>query len=216
MKVQVIGHMDYEEWEPIYKKILSDFGYSEEKDKKSARVISEIRGSDGLSPLKKLEDNRVEVIGPFYENNISDENTLKIAAGSSAEAMVERGVSPDLLVTDLDGDTQLQVSLNKEGIPSILHAHGDNISLVKEWGEKFSSHVISTCQCEPVNETIYNFGGFTDGDRACFIADHFGAAEIVLNGWDFETPYRENEIKQKKLEWAKRLIERLNTPVSIE
>ena len=47
--------------------------------------------------------------------------------------------------------------------------------------------------------------GFTDGDRAVFLADHFGAARIRLVGFDFETPNakdRDLRLKQRKLDWA--------------
>ena len=45
--------------------------------------------------------------------------------------------------------------------------------------------VIGTTQIEPISD-VYNFGGFTDGDRAVFLAEHFGAKEIELVGFDFE------------------------------
>jgi len=55
-------------------------------------------------------------------------------------------------------------------------------------------------------KNVYNFGGFTDGDRCVFLAKALGAAEIKLVGFDYDdesvTPR-----KRKKLAWAKRLIE---------
>ncbi|MEE9236285.1 MAG: hypothetical protein V3U52_00640, partial [Thermoplasmata archaeon] len=47
------------------------------------------------------------------------------------------------------------------------------------------------------------------GDRAVFLADHFGASVIRLLGFDFERPNpkdRSTEVKQRKLIWAKKLI----------
>ena len=65
-------------------------------------------------------------------------------------------------------------------------------------------NVIGTCQCRPP-EGLYNFGGFTDGDRSVFLASELGALSIELVGFDFEdqsvTPR-----KRKKLAWAERLI----------
>jgi uncharacterized Rossmann fold enzyme len=65
--------------------------------------------------------------------------------------------------------------------------------------------VIGTAQCRPP-ESLYNFGGFTDGDRCVFLAKELGAASIKLVGFDYEddsvTPR-----KRQKLGWAKRLIE---------
>ena len=86
----------------------------------------------------------------------------------------------------------------------VVHAHGDNIdSIVKKVPRL--KRVIGTTQSRPLNN-VYNFGGFTDGDRCVFLAKHLGAAEIKLVGFDYEdqsvTPR-----KRKKLSWAKRLIE---------
>jgi hypothetical protein len=67
---------------------------------------------------------------------------------------------------------------------------------------------------------IYNFGGFTDGDRALFFAVELGAKIIILAGMDFGgvvTKYSRpdmdtvegeaDEIKILKLKYAKRLVE---------
>jgi uncharacterized Rossmann fold enzyme len=52
---------------------------------------------------------------------------------------------------------------------------------------------------------VVNYGGFTDGDRAAFLADEFGAGELVFLGWDFDDP-RVDPMKAKKLQWAERLL----------
>jgi len=206
-----VRHLKFEEWEPLYDEIVSDFGYSKEEDRKSAEVLLESRGSDGLSPLRELKNRTIEVGGPYYSKSDID---ITVAAGASVKQIVDLGVIPDLMVTDLDGDNDLQLDLNLEGVPAVIHAHGDNIKKIKNWAERFEGHVVSTCQCHPPDDNIYNFGGFTDGDRACFIADHFGADTIVLNGWDFGVPFDgKNPEKLKKLRWAKRLIKVLETPI---
>ncbi len=64
---------------------------------------------------------------------------------------------------------------------------------------------------------LYNFGGFTDGDRAVFLAHHFGSRSIQLLGFDFENvgekPNCDEKTKLKKLGWAKRLITSLGVKV---
>ena len=35
----------------------------------------------------------------------------------------------------------------------------------------------------PTNN-VYNFGGFTDGDRSVFLAEELGASQIILVGMD--------------------------------
>ena len=77
------------------------------------------------------------------------------------------------------------------------------------WVPSFSPPVIGTTQAEPF-PGIYNYGGFTDGDRAVFLAIHFGARKIILKGFDFDNPMGkpiiDMELKLKKLKYAKQLI----------
>ncbi|MFW6196614.1 MAG: 6-hydroxymethylpterin diphosphokinase MptE-like protein [Thermoplasmatota archaeon] len=204
--------MRYKEWEPIYKEIIDDFGFSESEDKESAELLSKIRGSDGLAPLEEIQGRDVEVIGPFVES-VGGHHI--IAAGSSITKLDFLGKKPDLMVTDLDGDVELQLNYNLSGVPIVIHAHGDNINTIKKWAPKFKGHVISSCQCKPM-KGVYNFGGFTDGDRAVFIADQFNAEKIILNGWDFDKPSSKDvdrNIKMKKLKWARRLIDQIGTMI---
>ncbi len=209
--------MNFEEWESLYEEIIRDFGYSREKDRDAAERLQDIGKCEGLNPLKDLRDQRVGILGPCLQSEKLPATDRQIAAGSALTNSVGIGIEPDLLVTDLDGDAALQVKKNNEGLLAVVHAHGDNIKAMERWVPELSGEVICTCQCEPL-DGVYNFGGFTDGDRAAFIADHFGAEKIVLIGWDFENPRfketeEEIEIKKKKLRWAKRLIGLIHTPV---
>jgi uncharacterized Rossmann fold enzyme len=52
---------------------------------------------------------------------------------------------------------------------------------------------------------VYNVGGFTDGDRAAFLADHCGADRLTFLGWDFDDP-EVGPMKRRKLAWAERLL----------
>ncbi len=81
------------------------------------------------------------------------------------------------------------------------------------------SRILGTCQTEPPLDVVYNFGGFTDGDRAAFLAEELGAREITLVGFDFGTVVgrwskprlKEHspvwESKRKKFEFAKELLD---------
>lgn len=202
--------MDYREWHPLYMDIVRHFGYSVEEDKVSAHLLGELRGTDGLEPLERLRGARVEVQGPLMKGPREE---IQIPAGSAISRALDVGGKPYMMVTDLDGETEKQLEANLNGVPAVIHAHGDNMDLVSEWSGRFKGHVISTCQCEPVRG-VYNFGGFTDGDRAVFIADHFGAREIILNGWDLGTPVTDkNGVKGEKLRWAKTLLCLISTPL---
>ena len=73
---------------------------------------------------------------------------------------------------------------------------------------------IGTTQVFPL-QNVYNFGGFTDGDRCVFFADEFHCKEIWLLGMDFGYPvgyYSKKmkfdlKIKKKKLAIGKQLLE---------
>ncbi len=207
--------MKFEDWKPIYEMIINDFGYSKEKDLDAAKVLGKLRGSDDLKVLEKINGSIVEVLGPYAEEPNED---ILMIAGASVSRLKDKSIKNSFLVTDLDGDTALQVEKNIEGVTTLIHAHGDNIDLIKGWSMKFKGHVISTCQCRPPKD-VYNFGGFTDGDRCVFIADHFNAKKVILNGWDFKKPAlkeRDGSIKKKKLQWAQKLIQIVDCPVKFK
>ena len=107
---------------------------------------------------------------------------------------------------------------NLRGANIAVHSHGDNLDAVVKYAP-FFSNVIGTTQAQPVGN-IYNFGGFTDGDRAIFLAVALGASEITLAGMDFgdivtrysrpnlKTDLAEaDEFKKKKLMYAARLTQ---------
>jgi uncharacterized Rossmann fold enzyme len=77
------------------------------------------------------------------------------------------------------------------------------VPAVKEMVPKLKS-VIGTTQAAPFDH-VYNFGGFSDGDRCVFLAKEFGARSIRIIGFDLDdtnvTPK-----KLKKLKWARKLL----------
>jgi len=75
---------------------------------------------------------------------------------------------------------------------------------------------LGTTQIDPTSfKKLYNFGGFTDGDRTVFLADHFNAKKIFLAGFDFDgnigkysfADKKNKEIKLKKLKWCNHLLQ---------
>jgi uncharacterized Rossmann fold enzyme len=127
------------------------------------------------------------------------------AASTAAEVLRDEGVEIDCVVTDLDGTPETAQTLTESGTPVAAHAHGDNVAQVRHWIPRFDAeHVLATTQARPVGP-VRNFGGFTDGDRAAFLADHLGAAELTFVGWDLDDP-QVGEMKTRKLRWAARLL----------
>jgi len=137
----------------------------------------------------------------------------KIAADGATSYLLERGVIPDIVVTDLDGRMEDLIRAAHGGAVMVVHAHGDNLDKLVEFVPDLMevATVIGTCQCRPVGK-IWNFGGFTDGDRAVFLADHLGARKIALYGMDFKGEIgrysysADTEVKRKKLAWTEGLV----------
>jgi len=127
-----------------------------------------------------------------------------VTADEATSVALAQGLRPAVLVTDLDGDVADQVRANLEGTMAVVHGHGDNGLAVRKWAPEFRGSTVATTQSRPVGGLV-NFGGFTDGDRAAFLADHFGAKAIHLVGFDFQNPNakdRDRETKQRKLDWS--------------
>jgi uncharacterized Rossmann fold enzyme len=109
------------------------------------------------------------------------------------------------MVTDLDGAPETAIRLTTYGTPVAIHAHGDNTEAIRTYVPECQlSRVLPTTQAAPA-DPIENFGGFTDGDRAAFLADHLGADSLVFPGWDFDDPAVTRQ-KRRKLAWAERLL----------
>ena len=210
-------------WKKWYSNILKEFKYDEKKDKESAIILNSIlkRSNINNEILNLIKNETVFVIGsgPSLSTAIPKlknlKKSIKIAADSSVKPLVDNGIVPDIVITDLDGDWN---SLEKIATKSIfvVHAHGDNINKLK-FSKKFKK-CIGTTQSKPFSK-IQNFGGFTDGDRGVFLANHFGAKKIILFGMDFgerigkysNTKKSERTIKLMKLNKGKLLLEWLST-----
>ncbi|HEX9908316.1 MAG TPA: 6-hydroxymethylpterin diphosphokinase MptE-like protein [Thermoplasmata archaeon] len=209
------------EWLPIYDEICRDFDFDKAKDLESARLLASMVGGQGdriLEGVRKGLPGTVLICGGSQKlaeelSSISVEGYV-VAADGATTVLMEAGVRVDMIVTDLDGIIEDQIESNAKGAPVFLHAHGDNQAVLKRWTSLFSGPVVGTCQCPPP-PGIFNFGGFTDGDRAACLCAGLGARTIRLSGFDFENPSekpgKDREVKKQKLQWAKRIIDRLSS-----
>jgi len=226
--------LDFNEWLPFYEKIVKTFGYDVKKDEEAAHILSSLlRGERlGISTLKeRLQGKAVVVLGagPSLESNLHDlmlsgitDRVVLVAADGATRATLDRNLIPRVIVTDLDGGVNYVVKACRLGSIAVVHAHGDNIDLVKRYVPILKGHVIGSVQVKPP-PNVYNFGGFTDGDRAVFIAETMGASIIILAGMDlgrvvgrYSKPWLKDhveasQVKAKKLEVAKELLEWLSS-----
>ncbi len=208
--------MDFAVWEPIYKRILEDFGFDRTGDEKAALFLSNMlteKNSVSLSELKNVISGKAVLIcgnAPGLRSDLSEIDFSAftvIAADGAAAVLMDAEIVPGVICTDLDGnlesDIEKEILACENGSIVLIHAHGDNIDKLERYVSRFK-RFIATTQARPFDK-VYNFGGFSDGDRCFFVAREFGAKKIKLAGFDFED--RDvNPIKKKKLKWAKKLM----------
>ncbi len=199
--------MQFSEWEPHYKEIVEYFGFDRAADEEAARLLATLLDRDNLLSLASLTDgNEVTVCGnaPCLKDEITKITGIVFAADAAAEVLDSNGIFADAIFTDLDGATDRIIELNREGTIIVVHAHGDNMPLLNYWVPRFSGKVVGTTQAAPLPH-VYNFGGFSDGDRAVFAADELGASKITLVGFDLDDE-DVDPMKRGKLRWARKLL----------
>jgi 2-amino-4-hydroxy-6-hydroxymethyldihydropteridine diphosphokinase len=216
--------MRFSEWFPYYQAIRREFGFSTEQDQVAASILSKLvkRKALGIKVLqRKIAGKTTLIVGAGDSLNskikyIKKNRTyVKIAADGATGTLIENHITPDIVVTDLDSDATVLKKAEKAGAIMVVHGHSDNVQALKTLVPKFR-RVLGTTQVMPV-EGVFNFGGFTDGDRCVFMADELGAKEIILVGMEFGERIGQSsknlitdvELKRAKLKAGKRLIEML-------
>ncbi|QGA55476.1 DUF115 domain-containing protein [Sulfolobus sp. E5-1-F] len=198
--------------------IRSWLGFKERDDYISASIlnclISKEYDESELRDLVRGREIAVVGAGPQLDKISRLKEDVIIAADGATNYLINIGVTPDIIVTDLDG---LQ-TFPKNSIYVVL-AHGDNINLLHKVKEM--DKVIPNSQVMPFGR-LRLYGGFSDGDRAVVLAKYMGASKIRLYAMDFESgiigkfskPYYKKDvpasmIKRKKLEIARMIIEQV-------
>lgn len=214
-----------------YPQIRKTFGYSLEEDMRAERILHRLLEKQGLTfeKVKPILENKSVIIygaGPSLPSDISmitkkytSRSLIHVAADGAAYALLEHDIVPSIVVTDLDGlDADILAQLNLLGTIFAVHAHGDNIDLVKKYVPRVANRVIGTVQSIPSTPLI-NAGGFTDGDRAVCLVEAAKPTQILLAGMDFgpilgkySKPFLDKDViapteKRKKLEIAKEIVE---------
>ena len=225
--------MEYATWAPQYARIRAQFGFPFDREEASASRLTALlrRGGarSGLAKAKeRLNGRLVVVVGlapgagapPLWRLTLGDVPPAVIAADGATAACLEAGIVPDLVVTDLDGPVPSEVTANARGALVVVHAHGDNRAAIERWVPEFAGEVLGSW-AGPPTEDLVNVGGFTDGDRGVYLAEHLGARRILLWGFDFhsteEADPAERARKLEKLSVARDLLAflaaRTSTPI---
>lgn len=205
------GVATWAEWRQIYELIVADFGFDPSADRAARDALATLAGPRALAfdELPNLAGRTAAVVAPApglaSAIDAVDETHTIIAASSAAATLAAAGVRVDIIVTDLDGTPETAADLSERGTPVAIHGHGDNRSLLREWVPAITPEQrFPTTQVRPI-ERVANVGGFTDGDRAAFLATALGAERVVFHGWDFDDP-TVGVGKRRKLRWAERLL----------
>lgn len=198
-------------WDPIYEAILRDFGFDRRGDERARDELDDLCVPAPLTPetLPDVRGERVYIAGAAGTID-TDMGRLRgdeivFAASTATAALNAGGIPVALHVTDLDKDAATTVGRSQHGEPVALHAHGDNRELIATHLPRMDErHVLPTTQAAPTGSVV-NPGGFTDGDRAAFLAHAMGASELRFLGWGFDDP-SVSAVKRQKLHWAERLL----------
>ncbi len=236
--------MKYAEWELWYERILDDFNFLKADDEDSAKLLNQILQEEGFITIEELKSDVVDFkntdkfivfgAGPSIKKHIEKirndydlNDYILISADGATTALLESHIVPDIIATDLDGNMDDILAANYRNAYIIVHAHGNNKQLVGKY-TSFLDNVMATTQSKPEG-CLYNFGGFTDGDRAVFLALELGAKTVTLAGMDFgnvvtkySRPNNEldlmdaDDIKKKKLKYAEELINWIKDNCDVE
>ncbi|MFZ1077903.1 MAG: 6-hydroxymethylpterin diphosphokinase MptE-like protein [Nitrosotalea sp.] len=207
-------------WEQKYREILREFNFDKKDDTFAANLLNLlVRTRVPLNKLEREIKNKVVFVigaGPSLSSSIPSikkfKKATKIVADGATRALIENGIRPDIVVTDLDGNLEYLKKASKMNAIMVVHSHGDNIGILPI--ASLFRNCIGTTEGRPFDK-IRNFGGFTDGDRCVFLARYFGAKRIILFGMDFgykigmyskEGKYN-RAVKLQKLRKARSLLE---------
>ncbi|MCI4323747.1 MAG: DUF115 domain-containing protein [Thermoplasmata archaeon] len=217
--------VEYRQWAPVYARIAAEFGFPFAREQVCAERLRELLPPGSLEApeerlRRRLAGRPAIVVGlapgsgtpPLWRLPPSPVRPAVLAADGATERCLAAGIVPDVIVTDLDGPVPAEVSANSQGAIAVVHAHGDNLASVERWVPQFPGELVGSWAGAP-ERGLVDFGGFTDGDRAAYLAVACGATRVLLFGFDFvrvdEPDSPAAELKRAKLRCAEQLLREL-------
>ena len=220
--------------------VRTAFGWSYQDDFLSAKNMADAMNSSSpygridwneasrwaslVQLVKRLHDaKRILCVGANVDAHILLDSIgphdVLLAADGAVGACLD---SPSLVGVFSDGDGGVFLERAAQlGVPIILHAHGDNQetwnTLLNTWSTfERAPSLILTHQTREKISGLYNFGGFTDGDRLiCFLmALNIPIQNLVLVGYSTEkigqwSGVTNPPLKLQKLKWMKVILNSL-------
>jgi uncharacterized Rossmann fold enzyme len=187
-----------EEWfEIMYPKVRASLGYDQSKDEKARDLLSALlsrrKNRDSPASLLPFIKGKTAIMfgaGPSLTSDIKGvssfietRNPIVVAADGAADALYDSNVTPAIIVSDLDSCSEESLVRNSQDGYVFVHAHGDNCWLVETLVPKLRDKLSGTTQVASTNGVV-NYGGLTDGDRACYITSSYDPRTIVIAGMD--------------------------------
>ena len=183
--------MLWELWRPWYEDIVRRLGLDRRADLQAAEKLNALLPRPNIQGLKNIVRGRDCIVfgaGPSLDADLvrleraGFLDRVLIATDGATSAVIKHR-NPDIVVTDLDGEVELQLAAWRRGAWLVVHGHGDNLGRIEQVVPTLQERVIGTIQTRVFGK-LFNFGGFTDGDRAAFMAHELGASKIYLAGMD--------------------------------
>ena len=228
--------LDQIQWQPWYRKIINSLGYDPSEDRRAALILNQLlKGKkislDNLKLRIKDQPTLIFGAGPSLEADIKriaktslfDICRMITADGATTGLLKIARKTPDIIVTDLDGRFEDLRDANDKGAFMVVHAHSDNIKHLNMYVKDLKD-ILGTTQVESIGE-LYNFGGFTDGDRAVILAEVLNGKPLALAGMDLgnvtgnfsKEHIFSPDVKKVKLRFCKDILEwqAINTATKI-
>jgi len=189
--------MEWIDWKPIYQDIVNRLGLDSKMDIRATHLLTELLKDVNPNPLLQLLEqkirNRTVVVcgaGPSLEQHVETlkerrdyQDLVFVAADGAVSLLLQQNCTCAIIVTDLDGDYNHIKQATQNGALTIVHGHGDNMDNIRDMVPSLGS-VLGSTQVEPTKRTFL-WGGFTDGDRACYVVTNYSPKAIILAGMDF-------------------------------
>ena len=208
-------------WLHHYDAIRSLMGFSLRRDLEAAAVMESLmRRARAEGRYVKLESlcslvskRTVCIVGlsrsVYREASYIRYCSIIVAADGATTYLLEQGIKPHMVFTDLDGRAEDLLQAVESGSTAVVHAHGDNIDRLVTLVPRFT-RVHGTVQAwKPGLQNVTLLGGFTDGDRAFTFAVACSAKRVLMLGmrfWDkvsrYSKPWLDRDVKpwpQKRL-----------------
>jgi uncharacterized Rossmann fold enzyme len=188
-----------------YKKIVLTLKLNVNADIRSTKKLDSIMKQSFSSGRQNVLNELTELLkrpcliagaGPSLEYDFQrciENDILRkvkiIAVDGTCSLFHQLQISPHIIVTDLDGDWHSILWGINQGATTLVHAHGDNQNLIEDFFhnidyDKEDIKIWGTTQND-IKTNLFNFGGFTDGDRAIFLTFEFQTPIIGLIGFNF-------------------------------